>query len=262
MSLESPFRPGFGQRPAVLAGRDELTASLQRRLRRAAPSHRAVLGPRGTGKTVLLAEIDRRLGDEADMVTVWLDCDRKQQTSEVLARRIVHEMRRNAPAWERFKHLLATRLNMSVNAVVSLSVSPRTDDGFGSELILSDTVEQFGRNLAEQNMRGVLFLDEIQALSDRPEMVRVGQGLQTINRLDLPVHSVHAGLFRPAAPQDGGGTFFERLDVEPLGLLDVAAARLALVEPLNTLGVSITTEALDILAPGGRGIPVFRAAIR
>ena len=52
-----PYTPGFGRRPPVVAGRDGLVDDVARVLE-AGPEHprfcRAILGGRGTGKTVLL----------------------------------------------------------------------------------------------------------------------------------------------------------------------------------------------------------------
>jgi hypothetical protein len=55
--LAPPYTPGFGQRPPVVAGRDAVIDDAARVLE-AGPEHprfcRALLGSRGTGKTVLL----------------------------------------------------------------------------------------------------------------------------------------------------------------------------------------------------------------
>ena len=55
--LDPPYTPGFGRRPPVVAGRDGLVDDVARVLE-AGPEHprfcRAILGSRGTGKTVLL----------------------------------------------------------------------------------------------------------------------------------------------------------------------------------------------------------------
>lgn len=61
--LDSPYRPGFGVRPRVLAGRETLLARAAadlvavRNSGTAAPSVTVYVGPRGLGKTVTLDEI-------------------------------------------------------------------------------------------------------------------------------------------------------------------------------------------------------------
>ena len=56
-ALGPPYTPGFGRRPPVVAGRDALVDDMARVLE-AGPGHprfcRALIGSRGTGKTVLL----------------------------------------------------------------------------------------------------------------------------------------------------------------------------------------------------------------
>src|SRR5580704_11047092 len=64
----SPYRPGYNQRPVVLAGRDYILAAADEALAVAAlegrtPPALLVVGPRGVGKTVLLGEIADRAAD-------------------------------------------------------------------------------------------------------------------------------------------------------------------------------------------------------
>jgi len=61
----SPYRPGFGQSPMVLAGRDEILTAAERSLRAVVEVHRmdrplALIGVRGVGKTALLKELADR----------------------------------------------------------------------------------------------------------------------------------------------------------------------------------------------------------
>ena len=58
----NPYRPGFNQAPAVLAGRDQVLAGALEALEVAAfdgrtPRPLLLVGPRGVGKTVTLGEI-------------------------------------------------------------------------------------------------------------------------------------------------------------------------------------------------------------
>ena len=59
----NPFNPGFGTAPPRFAGRHHLIAEITARLERGPGRyefHTVVVGPRGVGKTVLLAEVLRR----------------------------------------------------------------------------------------------------------------------------------------------------------------------------------------------------------
>lgn len=64
----NPFRPGAGQMPPFLAGRDAELSLAERRLRQLAggtapPPGILLYGPRGNGKTVLLERITERAGE-------------------------------------------------------------------------------------------------------------------------------------------------------------------------------------------------------
>src|SRR5689334_5940850 len=61
MSNGTPFHPGFGRSPEVLAGRGHLVESVVVRLDdTSAGFSRGFIGDRGVGKTVLLNAIERR----------------------------------------------------------------------------------------------------------------------------------------------------------------------------------------------------------
>lgn len=75
--VESPYRPGFGVRPAVLVGRDRILSRAAVQLTRvansghAAPSVTVFTGARGLGKTVTLDAIAQvRAGLDAGMSAV------------------------------------------------------------------------------------------------------------------------------------------------------------------------------------------------
>ncbi|MFZ1283739.1 MAG: hypothetical protein WAQ75_06425, partial [Propionicimonas sp.] len=61
--MESPYTPGFGARPSVLVGRDQVLSRAAATLTRVANSGRSatqvtvLTGTRGMGKTVTLGEI-------------------------------------------------------------------------------------------------------------------------------------------------------------------------------------------------------------
>src|SRR4051795_3733717 len=85
---ENPFNPGFGVAPPLLAGRQELVHAVLTGLRRGPGRHEfhsVIVGPRGTGKTVLLAEIERFLTLERQSVVL------RWSGTEPLAQRIAEQ---------------------------------------------------------------------------------------------------------------------------------------------------------------------------
>jgi Cdc6-like AAA superfamily ATPase len=64
-AMAMPYRPGYGSRPVVLAGREELQDDVDAAIAtiagdRRAPNALIIVGPRGVGKSVMLDEIARR----------------------------------------------------------------------------------------------------------------------------------------------------------------------------------------------------------
>ena len=74
----NPFRPGPGQAPPVLAGRENVQRTLLKAVRESREqgvggSPIVLVGPRGNGKTVLMGWLMDRIGDRMD--AVWLSSD-------------------------------------------------------------------------------------------------------------------------------------------------------------------------------------------
>jgi len=257
VGVESPFRPGFGIAPTVLAGRDDLLAFVQRRLQASTPFHRAIIGPRGEGKTVLLRQIRDRVEEEHGWATVWNDCDSEQALSATVARRLIACSREIPPLWERFSHAMARRLNISVETLIKVSVTARPDEAVPADSLLVETMRELGKAVAEHGSKVVMFFDELQSLQGRQELVRLSQALDTVNEGRLPIHTLHAGLYLPASPAERGGSFIERLDATVLSHLDLSATRLAVVEPLAREGIRVNEGAADRLVAASDGYPYF-----
>ena len=90
-SRVSPFVPGTGGTPPLLAGRDVEQAQLDRLCKpltqgRGAPRPAVLVGPRGNGKTVLLHWLETE-AEEAGIETTWLTPD-EIPTLEALAARV------------------------------------------------------------------------------------------------------------------------------------------------------------------------------
>jgi hypothetical protein len=243
--------------PAAIAGRDDLRHELRFWLESGVPVHRALIGPRGIGKTVLLRDVDRWAAETHDWITVTHIVDSAQDVAHALSSLVIEQARRAAPLWERFATAITRRLSIGIDALIQISVAPPSTTPIASDRLLLASLEELGRAALDQHTAAVLLIDEIQSLEGRIDMVRLSQALQHVGSLGLPVHSIHAGLYLPASPAGGGGSFIERMQVIDVGLLDPTATRLAFVEPLAHAGIAIEPAALDLLVDRARGYPYF-----
>ena len=86
-----PYTPGFGRRPPVLAGRDALVDDTERVLE-VGPEHprfcRALLGGRGTGKTVLLDVIGEVASKKLGWAVLHVQALQEESLVAVLLQRI------------------------------------------------------------------------------------------------------------------------------------------------------------------------------
>lgn len=78
MRVANPYRPGFNQSPAVLAGRGDVTDPIAEAFEVAALDARTprpilLVGSRGVGKTVLLEQARRVAADQHSWISASLE---------------------------------------------------------------------------------------------------------------------------------------------------------------------------------------------
>ena len=109
----NPFRPGPGQAPPVLAGRENVQRTLLKAVRESREqgvggSPIVLIGPRGNGKTVLMGWLMDRIGDRMD--AAWLSSDdtasREDLARSLNSRGVVERVRTlsgrgGIPGWRR-----------------------------------------------------------------------------------------------------------------------------------------------------------------
>ena len=238
------FTPGDGATPPALTGRERqeavLTRCLADLLGGKAPPHNVVLvGPRGTGKTVLLNWFERECRDRTagvDVVTLTPDdIPTRDGLVDVLA----------PPS--RLAKLLPRKVGVAAVGSVEWAPPPGSTRNLRSEL----TARCRGKPLA-------VLLDEAHTLD-----LVVGRTLLNASqkvRTEAPFLLVMAGT--PGLPAHLGAmdaSFWSRLGAGRLGigLLSAAAAGAALVEPLAAHGVSIDAGALDAVVEHSQRYPYF-----
>ena len=122
-----PYTPGFGRRPPVVAGRDALVDDVARVLE-VGPEHprfcRAILGSRGTGKTVLLDVIGEVASKKLGWAVLHVQALQEESLVAVLLQRIPEAVR----PWERFgrgSQDLQAQLNVGVDFGVASARADR-----------------------------------------------------------------------------------------------------------------------------------------
>lgn len=236
----NPFRPGRGVMPPVLAGRDEELARAGRLLDQLAdgetPAQDLLLyGPRGNGKTALLARIAdraRELGMRPERLPV-AELDSKASLVRALRERIAPPAR-------------VTGVQVAMVGVTAERSAPLA----GVDSLLAAWIQRADRPL-------VLLLDEVHAAS--PEAGRgFFDAVQTAKTDGLPFLLVAAGT--PDAPRRirEMGTHNERaFEQMRIGRLERNATLAALTEPATMSGVRMADAAARALAEASQDYPYF-----
>lgn len=243
----NPFSPDFGQTPAHLVGRDGITRSLGTGLA-SGPAARTfttvLMGPRGSGKTVVLTEMEQRAA-ASGWIVISLDAsthgilDRIQQS--VTHAWETHEGAEAAdPDKGRAGRWSGVTLGpLGLQRAVHAEVRPDWD---ARHLLtrLAEHAQQAGISV-------LLTIDELHS-GDRNELRRFSADLQHITkRAHLPLAVMSAGLseMKHTLLMDQKMTFFRRcarFDMPDLSSADVVAG---LRIPVEESGGKIDRDALD-----------------
>ncbi len=226
MTSENPFRPGFGIRPPFMAGRGKLIQQIVIDIRRGPGStdfHHIVVGPRGTGKTALLAEIAHTMVDEHGGIPLWW-------TAGALS----------------FNDVIGEAADRAgVPANVPPSEQPHSAHG---------AVERLAQVASTQGQTVLILVDQAEMASpnDVRSLATMIQELAQVR--GLPVSLLAAGLASTTSTL-AAATFLERQAVIRIGNLDLADSLDAIKIPVVEAGRLIGDEALHILANGSQGYP-------
>jgi hypothetical protein len=247
----NPFKPTFGVSPPVLAGRYEILEEFATALAEGPGAlERACLfiGPRGTGKTVMLNEVEaiaRQRGWHvvADTATPGLLARLEEQRLPELLRQLDPD----ATTW-RLKGVSGFGIGAEWETTERHARPP---DLRAQLRLLSELIPASG------GAGLLLTVDEIHG-AERGELRQIGATIQHCFREQLPVAFVAAGL--PAAVNDMLAndkvlTFLRRGARYELGDVDLVEAAHALEAPISDAGRTITADALDVAARASAGYP-------
>ena len=258
-ALAPPYTPGFGRRPPVVAGRDALIDDVARVLE-TGPEHprfcRALLGSRGTGKTVLLDVFGEVASKELGWAVLHVQALPEESLIAVLLQRIPETVR----PWERFgpsSKDLQTQLGVGA-ASARATVEREHNAGTGSAAAaFEDVLGHVGRFAAGHGTGLLLTVDEAQ-LAPQEDLSALARALQTVVARRLqPVAVIFAGLPTFRERLAAAGTYASRLPVDELANLEPSAARLALVEPAARRHVAWEGAAVSLLVRRSGGHPYY-----
>jgi len=275
--VANPYRPGAGRRPPLLAGRalllDNFEVVQTRAETRGEGDRSWVLnGLRGVGKTVLLGELFAR-ATARRWIAAKIEVGASGPLPAALNRALTASMRRATghhpePRLRRLLGVLkgfslrvdptgAFSVGVDVDAIPGIADTGRLGDDLSGLLeVMSETARDLGI--------GVLIL--IDELQEAPEesLAAINTAVHHLGQLDPapPVFFVGAGLPSLPAQLADATSYAERLyEYRNVGLLDLGAAREALVVPARDLEVEWNPDALETALDVARGYPYFLQAI-
>ena len=256
----SPFTPGFNQTPALLVGRDEILDAGDEALATAAedgrtPTPLLIVGARGVGKTVLLAEVASRAGQRYGWPRLHVEmspgapftptmlaaCDDVATRFETTPRR--QRMRRS----ETVVRAQIAGVGGEVHFTPAPSVAPDASEA------LRLALRELMAASVDAGAGVVVTLDEMQC-AQRGELADLVAVLQEGTGAGWPLVVVGAGLADMRRP-DRTVSYLERADWYEIGALSPAETADALQVPAARAGRPFDADALEYLVTQTGGYP-------
>lgn len=266
---KNPFSPGAGAPPPALVGRDEIITAADialHRIRDGRPEKsQMLLGLRGVGKTVLLNRIGQ-IAEELGYLRVKLEAPEGQRLAAYLApalKSTLIQLSRSEIAKDLAGQALgalrgfASAFKVSIGEFhMEVNDSPTADSG-NLEIDLPALLESVGKAARACDGCVAILIDEIQYLT-LEDLRALIVSFHMISQGGLPVVLFGAGLPQVAGLAGDAKSYAERLfDYPPVGPLDDAAAREAILLPLREEGVGINEDALAQIVGITNGYPYF-----
>ncbi|MDE0267454.1 MAG: ATP-binding protein [Acidimicrobiaceae bacterium] len=257
MRPDNPFSPSFGISPPVLAGRQDVLNSFGTvfdSIR--SPSYATLLwGLRGTGKTVLLNEIENRCREQGWMVVSAVVVGRSG-----LVEQIAYKISRLLAAL-RHEHTPTPKRAVTGVSVLGVGIQtervPVVDPTERATIDLEDTLAALGDFLAERNTGLLVTIDELHA-SETSEIRQFGNIFQLVSRrAQRPVAFVGAALpeLENRLISGDASTFLQRCRRHEITNLRPSEAATALRQPIELAGGRIEDDALNVAVDASMGQP-------
>ena len=268
--VRNPFAPGAGSQPPELAGREEVIRNadiaIQRMLFGKPVKSQILLGLRGTGKTVLLNQIEN-IAQDRGHITSFVEAP-EDRTLQVLLYPKMHQVLRRLSTIEAAKDMSYQALKVLRSFVgafkistgdvsISVDAEPGKGDSGVLEYDLIDVFESIGLAAKKAGLAWTLLIDEVQYLSTE-ELSALVVALHRMNQKALPVLFFGAGLPQIAGISGEAKSYAERLFNFPeIGALSDDAAEDAIRLPIQDEGEEITPEALHQIVVLTKGYPYY-----
>lgn len=247
--LRNPFRASFGAVPLFLAGRDQALDDFEQALDHSPGAEgRAslIIGARGTGKTVLLTEMESIARDhDWHVIALHTSAPSLLEEAKVRAMEILREI---DPEATRFRPTGGSVLKV---ASVSGEFSERYADELSAATVLDRLTELVGTET------GVLFtIDEVQSV-DPDALAAFAQIYQDLVRAERNVGFVAAGLGAGvrALLDSPRTTFLRRARRVEIGMVDIGSAAASIQATVASTSKRIEPDAAVRAAEISQGYP-------
>lgn len=225
-----------------------------------------LLGLRGTGKTVLLNRFEQ-LAISHKFQSSFVEAPDDRSLVELLYPKM-HRVLRKLSLIESAKEVafngmrglrsFASAFKIKVGDVsIAVDPAPGVADSGSLEQDLTEMFVLIDEAAKSAGTGWVLLVDDVQYLSEQ-ELPAIIVAVHRVNQLGLPVVFFGAGLPQLAALSGNAKSYAERLFNFPsLGPLDNDAARIAIRQPIEEEGESISDDALEKILAETSCYPYF-----
>jgi hypothetical protein len=268
--LVNPFKPGAGQSPPTLAGREKEAEEFERYLQQDVVTQNVVLtGLRGVGKTVLMDVIYKPLALKQGWVWVGSDLSEASFVDEVsLSRRLLTDL----SLFTSSLTLTSTAPGMGLRGSTVrsdplsypfLQTYFDAQPGLNSDK-LKATLELAWKEVQATGKKGILFAyDESQVVQDRKDkdeypLALLLETFQSLQKKQMRLMLLLTGLPTLFPRLVASRTYAERMfKIQEIGRLDDAACRRAINEPLKGNAIRFTPVSIGTIIRASSGYPYF-----